>query len=148
MTTTTMSQNPAKMPQVHANPVRTRRDWEAQRAAAMADPGAFHGAIAKREIHWFVASAGASGAWLTYDETSRLWTGWSAGTGAAVTADWNSVHLIVRGNTLIHTMNGRVMSITIDDDAKGRVMEGMLGVQVHVGPPMKVEYKNWRLKPL
>ncbi len=68
--------------------------------------------------------------------------------GAAVTADWNSVHLIVRGNTLIHTMNGRVMSITIDDDAKGRVMEGMLGVQVHVGPPMKVEYKNWRLKPL
>lgn len=68
--------------------------------------------------------------------------------GAALTNDWNSVHLIVRGNTLIHTVNGRVMSITIDDDAKGRMMEGLLGVQVHVGPPMKVEYKNWRLKTL
>jgi Domain of Unknown Function (DUF1080) len=67
---------------------------------------------------------------------------------AAVTADWNFVHLIVRGNMLIHTVNGRVMSVTIDDDAKGRTMEGLLGVQVHVGPPMKVEYRNWRLKPL
>ena len=68
--------------------------------------------------------------------------------GAAVTTDWNSVHLIVRGNVLTHIVNGRVMSVTIDDDAKGRAMEGLLGVQVHVGPPMKVEYKNWRLKPL
>ena len=68
--------------------------------------------------------------------------------GAAVTTDWNSVHLIVRGNVLTHIVNGRVMSVTIDDDAKGRAIEGLLGVQVHVGPPMKVEYKNWRLKPL
>ena len=39
-------------------------------------------------------------------------------------------------------------TVTIDDDAKGRAIEGLLGVQVHVGPPMKVEYKYWRLKPL
>lgn len=61
---------------------------------------------------------------------------------------WNTVHLIVKGNVLTHIINGRVMAVTIDDDAKGRVMEGLIGVQVHVGPPMKVEYKNWRLKPL
>lgn len=68
--------------------------------------------------------------------------------GTVATSGWNSVHLIVRGNVLIHTVNGRTMTVTIDDDTKGRRMEGLLGVQVHVGPPMKVEYKNWRLKPL
>jgi len=28
------------------------------------------------------------------------------------------------------------------------MLEGLLGVQVHVGPPMKVEYRSWRLKRL
>ena len=65
-----------------------------------------------------------------------------------INTDWNSIHLIVRGNTLMHIVNGHLMSITIDDDAAGRKMEGLIGVQVHVGPPMKVEYKNWRLKNL
>lgn len=64
----------------------------------------------------------------------------------AVTDDWNAVHLIVRGNVLVHQLNGRVMSITIDDDAPNRRVEGLIGVQVHVGPPMKVEYRNIRLK--
>ena len=27
-------------------------------------------------------------------------------------------------------------------------MSGLLGVQVHVGPPMKIEYKNFRVKQL
>jgi hypothetical protein len=60
--------------------------------------------------------------------------------------DWNAVHLIVRGNTLMHLLNGRLMSVTIDDDAPNRPADGLIGVQVHVGPPMKVEYRNIRLK--
>jgi hypothetical protein len=64
----------------------------------------------------------------------------------AVTDDWNSVHLIIRGNTLTHIVNGQVMCIVIDDDAPHRTLEGQIGVQVHVGPPMKVEYRNIRLK--
>ena len=62
------------------------------------------------------------------------------------TDDWNAVHLIVRGNTLMHLLNGRLMSVTIDDDAPNRPADGLIGVQVHVGPPMKVEYRNIRLK--
>jgi hypothetical protein len=60
--------------------------------------------------------------------------------------DWNAVHLIVRGNTLMHLLNGRLLSVTIDDDAPNRPADGLIGVQVHVGPPMKVEYRNIRLK--
>ncbi len=65
-----------------------------------------------------------------------------------ITKDWNAIHLIIRGNTLIHMLNGHVMCVVIDDDASNRTMKGQIGVQVHVGPPMKVEYRNFRLKEL
>ena len=62
--------------------------------------------------------------------------------------DWNEYHLIVRGNVMVHILNGHVMSLVIDDDVKNRRFDGLLGVQVHVGPPMKIEYRNFRLKRL
>ena len=67
---------------------------------------------------------------------------------AFITSDWNSYHLIIRGNTLVHILNGHLMSVVIDDDAPNRTFEGLIGVQVHVGGPMKVEYRNFRLKNL
>jgi acrylyl-CoA reductase (NADPH) / 3-hydroxypropionyl-CoA dehydratase / 3-hydroxypropionyl-CoA synthetase len=72
------------VPTAQANPIKTRADWERQRAAALADPGAFHGSIAKRGIHWFVP---AQQAWLTFDEGSKRWTGWHAKTGAPLLLD-------------------------------------------------------------
>jgi hypothetical protein len=65
-----------------------------------------------------------------------------------ITKGWNSVHLNVRGNVLVHTLNGRLMCAVVDDDVPNRPADGLIGVQVHVGPPMKVEYRNWRLKNL
>jgi hypothetical protein len=62
--------------------------------------------------------------------------------------DWNDVHIIARGSVLMHLLNGRLMSQVVDLDPDLRRMEGLLGVQVHVGPPMKVEYRNIRLKVL
>jgi hypothetical protein len=64
----------------------------------------------------------------------------------AVTDDWNSVHVIARGNVLTHIVNGRLMTVVVDDDAPNRPVDGLIGVQVHVGPPMKVEYRQLRLK--
>jgi hypothetical protein len=62
--------------------------------------------------------------------------------------DWNEYHLIARGNLLMHILNGHVMAVVIDDDTRKRRMEGELGMQVHVGPPMKVEFRSLRLKRL
>jgi hypothetical protein len=81
---------------------------------------------------------------------SRLITG-STGTLAELQAftkrdEWNDVHIIARGNVLVHLLNGRTTCVLVDDDGELRRMEGLLGVQVHVGPPMKVEYRNIRLK--
>jgi hypothetical protein len=41
-----------------------------------------------------------------------------------------------------------VFSVVLDDDARGRAMKGLIGVQVHVGPAMQVRYRNWRIKLL
>jgi hypothetical protein len=62
--------------------------------------------------------------------------------------DWNSCHIVVKGNRMQHFINGVLMSDVTDNDVKNRKMEGLIGVQVHVGPPMKVEYRNIRLKNL
>ncbi len=64
--------------------------------------------------------------------------------------DWNEIHIIARGNTLIQFINGHVMSILIDDDSAHRKMEGEIGIQLHRLPnaAMKMETRRIRLKAL
>jgi len=59
---------------------------------------------------------------------------------------WNQFHVIARGNLLTHVLNGHVTAVMIDEDVEKRSMEGLLGLQIHVGPPMKVEFRNLYLK--
>jgi hypothetical protein len=73
--------------------------------------------------------------------------------GAALQAhikqnDWNQFHVIARGTVLLHILNGRVMAAFVDDDAANRSMKGLIGLQLHSGPPMKVEFRNIWLKTL
>jgi hypothetical protein len=60
--------------------------------------------------------------------------------------DWNQVHVIARGNTLVHIINGHVMAVVVDDDTKGRADSGLIGFQLHMGQPMKAEFRNIWLK--
>lgn len=60
--------------------------------------------------------------------------------------DWNECHLVVRGNRLQHYINGVLMSDVTDEDTNYRALSGLLGLQIHIGAPMKVEYRNFRLK--
>ena len=60
--------------------------------------------------------------------------------------DWNQAHIIARGNMLTEILNGHVTSTLVDDDTKARAMKGLLGFQIHVGEPMKVEFRNIWLK--
>lgn len=62
--------------------------------------------------------------------------------------DWNAYQIIVKGNRMLHYINGVLMSDVTDYDQKNRTLIGYLGVQVHVGPPMKIEYRNFMLKKL
>lgn len=61
-------------------------------------------------------------------------------------ADWNEMRIIAKGNRLRHFINGNLMSDVTDNDGDLRKMKGLIGFQVHAGPPMKVEYRNIRIK--
>lgn len=65
-----------------------------------------------------------------------------------ITGDWNELRILARGNTLIQVLNGHVMSVVVDDDVRNRALEGLLGIQIHVGPPMKIEVRDVWLKTL
>lgn len=57
---------------VRVNPIRSLDDWQTMRDACLADPGAFHGEIAARNLHWYHPQHGA---WLSQAKDGN-WTGW------------------------------------------------------------------------
>lgn len=62
--------------------------------------------------------------------------------------DWNSYEITAQGFHFTHSINGQLMIDCTDEDTAQRRASGLLAMQVHVGPPMKVEFRNIRLKRL
>ena len=62
--------------------------------------------------------------------------------------DWNDYVIIAKGNHLQHFINGVATVDVVDDDAAHAATSGSLAFQVHVGPPMTVEFKDVRIKKL
>ena len=62
--------------------------------------------------------------------------------------DWNAYEVIAKDFTFTNIINGYVMSICTDEDVERRRASGILAIQAHTGPPMKVEVRNIRLKRL
>lgn len=60
--------------------------------------------------------------------------------------DWNDYIIIAKGNHLQHYINGVQTVDVIDNDEKNRLMSGVLALQLHAGKPMKVEFKDLRMK--
>jgi hypothetical protein len=62
--------------------------------------------------------------------------------------DWNDYVIIAKDNHLQHFING-VPTVDVVDEQEARAAKsGVLALQIHVGPPMTVQFKNLRLKPL
>lgn len=59
--------------------------------------------------------------------------------------EWNQVQIIARGNTMVHILNGHVITVTIDDDPMRRAYEGLLSLQCEGGA---IWYRNVYLKHL
>ncbi len=62
--------------------------------------------------------------------------------------DWNSYEITAKDFTFMNKINGRMTSLCQDEDKDQRRASGILAIQAHVGPPMKVEIKNIRLKKI
>jgi hypothetical protein len=62
--------------------------------------------------------------------------------------EWHEYRVLARGNHHEHWIDGHPTVDVIDLDPKGRKLEGVLAVQVHVGPPMTIQYRDAFLKRL
>ena len=59
--------------------------------------------------------------------------------------DWNELRVVARGNVILQFVNGHATSLLVDDDER-RARNGLLGLQLHAGPPLKIEFRNIRLR--
>lgn len=47
-----------------------------------------------------------------------------------IDGDWNQIQIIARGNTLVHIVNGHVITVSIDDNLADRAPQGILSLQL------------------
>lgn len=62
--------------------------------------------------------------------------------------DWNHYRIVADGYTFKHFINGMQTCECEDTDKLARRATGIVALQLHQGPPMKVQFKNIRLKRL
>jgi putative heme-binding domain-containing protein len=62
--------------------------------------------------------------------------------------DWNDYRIVARGGELTLFINGVMMSQATDRQTNQAASRGILGFQMHPGPPMKVQFKDILLKTL
>jgi Domain of Unknown Function (DUF1080) len=61
--------------------------------------------------------------------------------------EWNDVVLVAKGNHVVYSINGRVMTELVDDNSAA-LREGVLALQLHAGFTMDVRFKDVRIKVL
>ncbi|NNE01345.1 MAG: DUF1080 domain-containing protein [Pirellulaceae bacterium] len=62
--------------------------------------------------------------------------------------DWNTFRVVVKGYHMQHYINDTLMIDCTDRDKDNRRNEGLIALQLHGGPPMKVQFKNIKIKKL
>ncbi len=62
--------------------------------------------------------------------------------------EWNDYHVTARGNRIILRINGQKSAEVIDNEIGHFDLKGILALQLRSGPPMKVQFKDIRLKRL
>jgi len=83
------------------------------------------------------------------DEQGVKWIAASTGpVSQADLGDWTEYTVIVQGNHLVHKLNGKTTVEIIDHEVAKRALEGIIALQIHQGPPMKVQFKDIQLKKL
>ena len=60
--------------------------------------------------------------------------------------EWNTYRIVCRGPETALYVNGTMMCRFTDRDAASAAASGIIALQMHPGPPMKVQFRNLRLK--
>lgn len=62
------------------------------------------------------------------------------------TNDWNQYRIVARGPEIQLFINGVKMSQAVDRQTGQAAAQGLIGLQMHPGPPMKVQFRHLKLK--
>lgn len=60
--------------------------------------------------------------------------------------DWNTYRVVCRGPQISVYLNGVLMCAITDHHATEAATRGIIALQMHPGPPMKVQFKNLRIR--
>lgn len=64
------------------------------------------------------------------------------------TDGWNHYRVVAKGNRLQHFINDQLTSEVIDQQTEKAAKDGVIALQLHVGPPMVIRFKDLSLTPL
>jgi hypothetical protein len=85
---------------------------------------------------------------IVIDQNGQSWLAGEMPTKTFPAGEWHDYRILVRGNHHQHWINGHPTAELIDCDPKARKLGGVLALQVHVGPAMKVQFKDLLIKHL
>jgi hypothetical protein len=61
---------------------------------------------------------------------------------------WNKYRVVAKGNTLQHYINDTLTCEVIDGQSEKAAKDGVIALQLHVGPAMVIRFKNLTIKAL
>lgn len=85
---------------------------------------------------------------VVVDPTGQPWIVGTMPVKTFAADEWHDYRVLVEGNHHRHWIDGHPTADLVDLDEAGRKLEGVLAMQVHVGPAMQIQYKDIRIKHL
>ncbi len=99
----------------------------------------FRGILAKRGEKTEIGEDGAPKVVEQFGDSAEI-------QGKILKEDWNEYHITAEGFHFVHRINGTVTAECTDNDTDMRRASGLLALQLHAGPPMKVQFREIQLK--
>ena len=111
----------------------------------VADHADYNGMLYEERGRRILAHTGEK---VIVDSDGRSWIVGRMPVKTFVPDQWHDYRMLVRGNHHQHWIDDHPTADLIDLDENGRALEGVLAMQVHVGPAMKVQFKDLKIKHL
>lgn len=105
----------------------------------------YHGMLYEERGRRILSHAGEK---VVVDPGAQPWVVGKFPIKAPAAGHWQEIRILAEGNNVRHWIDGRPTADLIDLDEKGRSLEGVLAMQVHVGPVMQVQFKDILIKHL
>jgi hypothetical protein len=112
------------------------------------DPDKYSGILYEEKGRGILAERGQK---IEIDESGKKNVVGSLGDSAEIAkavkkGDWNEYVIVARGNHITQTINGTQTIELTDKESAKAAKEGILALQVHMGPPMTIQFKDIKLK--